>query len=71
MIKQRVKKVTYQVWEECKCGGRLKNTVRQVFGACGGSDFVYHSECLSCGETSTEKCSTSPVMIEEYEEINE
>jgi len=68
MIKQKVKKVTYQVWEECECGGRLEAV--DVRASEYHMYLIYENTCLECG-SSSDTTSCSPRNIEEYEEINE
>ena len=64
MIKQRVKKVTYQIWEECSCGGRLEYNPPV--------DYSYHSGiCRECCKVYERLKNASPRYEEEFEEVEE
>lgn len=62
MIKKRIKKVYYKVWDECECGGKLTNHSSYL----GMNTQI----CEDCGERQT-STQSSPRIIEEYEEIDE
>ena len=71
MIKKKVKKVSYQVWEECwkeDCEG-VVNTTSSVTHE--NSPFDFHkSACQDCGTVQMTQYE-SPRIVEEYEEVLE
>lgn len=70
MIKKRIKKVTYQVWEECECGGRLESH-KKLWEGWSGTIIKGVTLCQECGRTDNPFTGDSPRIIEEYEEIDE
>jgi len=67
MIKKKVKKVTYKVWEECAregCEGQMEELPKYW------KDW-YSGVCSDCHYQNLRMRLESPRLIEEYEEVNE